>query len=964
MAVMATEQPQPVSVDQKMNNDAPEKEKMAVDEPVADVVTDPAKSEDTPATNGQPADKATAANQEAFAANNGLSADSPSKSPQAPTTEDSEMKDANDQAKESAPVDSEMKDVNGSKEPTSAEEPAVKDANVSDEAASTQEPAAKEASASEDPETSSKPAVKEVNGSEESTSTEAPAGKDTTEKPSVQAPASPPQSATPKPATADDAMDVDESVERPEEKASNEQADNALPSTTTSNDKVEPTSPDVAKLDIKSPRQDTQDSQDVPMVDQPTPTGKVSRERSVDEDGEDEPLAKRTKLDSNTAKPAPAPSDKGPADSNAQSAPETNAGKDIQDDQPIKEHHSREMRKELARVKKTKNGMNFRQSVEKLWPGIWESYKAMIDNPVDLAMFEHKFRDNKYSIFGEFKADLQLLNDNALKFNGASNPVSVAAARVSTDLLAKWSEISKMPEPAKAEKGKPQPTRHVESRAATQPRRQSQSQAVGTATSPKPKKIDTTGAPSASATTPVSSAAPAFALPPNGVPQIRRDSTRDDADRPKRPIHPPKNRDPDYGAQNARKKKLEPEMRFYAGVLEDVKKPKYWAQNQWFLDPVDPVALNIPNYFQVIKKPMDLKSMTEKLEDGKYRSGKDVEKDMRQIVANSELFNGPSHVTQCAQELENLFKEKVAEKANWMAKNYPPSAPSVSAPSPEASDAESEDESEAEADENSESVRNVQSRLSEEQVKLNDMLAAKKPDMTMIEVQQNVVSLLQRKLVEEKSKVGGTKKTKAPKKAASKSKSKSGASQSAAGSSNKKSVGSGGSSSKSRPAPKKPQSKKRTIGPLEKQVITDGIGELDGPTLDKAVEIIKRDTHQKEDDDGQLELDIEVLSSDALGKLFELINRAYPSIYTALSKKPEFSKESKRDHSPAQPNNPSKPKKNKPMNKDEQERKIEQLRELKAQFQRQGSGSQEPAPEDEDQHRGGNSSEDSDSEEE
>ncbi|ETS78795.1 hypothetical protein PFICI_08648 [Pestalotiopsis fici W106-1] len=946
---MATEQPQPVSVDQKINNDvAPEKDKMAVDEPVAEVADDTAKLEETPTTNGQPSDIATAANQEAFAANNGLSTKSPAESPQAPATEDSEMKDAT-QPKESLSTDSEMKDVNGSKESASTEKPAAEDVNGSKDSATTE-----------------KPVAEDVNGSQEEASPEKPAAKEAQEESSVQAPASPPKSATPKPSTSDDAMDLDESVEQHEEKASNEEADKTQ-ATSTASDKGEPTSPqeisqtaDVAKLDIKSPRQDTQD---VPMADQPTPTGKVSRERSVDEDGEDEPLAKRTKLDSSSAKPSPSAADK----ASAEAGPEANTGKDdIQDDQPIKEHHSKEMRKELARVKKTKNGMNFRQPVEKLWPGIWESYKAMIDDPVDLALFEHKFRDNKYSTFGEFKADLRLLNANALKFNGANNPVSIAASRVSTDLLAKWSEISKMPEPAKAEKGKPQPTRHVESRAATQPRRQSQSQAAGTATSPKPKKIDTTGAPSASATTPVSTAAPAFALPPNGVPQIRRDSTRDDADRPKRPIHPPKNRDPDYGAQNARKKKLEPEMRFYAGVLEDLKKGKYWAQNQWFLAPVDPVALNIPNYFQVVKKPMDLKTMTEKLEDGKYRSGKDVEKDMRQIVANSELFNGPSHVTQCAQDLENLFKEKVAEKANWMAKNYPPSAPSVSAsaPSPEASDAESEDESEAEADENSESVRNVQSRLSEEQVKLNDMLAAKKPDMTMIEVQQNVVSLLQRKLVEEKSKVGGTKKAKPPKKAASKSKSKSGASQTTAGSSNKKAAGGGSSSSKNRPAPKKPQSKKRTIGTLEKQVITEGISELDGPTLDKAVEIIKRDTNQKEDDDGQLELDIEVLSQDALGRLFELINKAYPNIYAQLSKKPEFSKDEKRARSPAQPSNPSKPKKNKPMNKDEQERKIEQLRELKAQFQRQGSGSQEPAPEDEEKYKAGNSSEESDSEEE
>ena len=41
---------------------------------------------------------------------------------------------------------------------------------------------------------------------------------------------------------------------------------------------------------------------------------------------------------------------------------------------------------------------------------------------------------------------------------------------------------------------------------------------------------------------------------------------------------------------------------------------------------------------------------------------------------------------------------------------------------------------------------------------------------------------------------------------------------------------------------------------------------------------------------------------------------------------------------------PNKPKKHKPMGKLEQERNIEKLREIKAQFQRPGSGSQEPLP--------------------
>jgi bromodomain-containing factor 1 len=59
-----------------------------------------------------------------------------------------------------------------------------------------------------------------------------------------------------------------------------------------------------------------------------------------------------------------------------------------------------------------------------------------------------------------------------------------------------------------------------------------------------------------------------------------------------------------------------------------------------------------------------------------------------------------------------------------------------------------------------------------------------------------------------------------------------------------------------------------------------------------------------------------------------------------------------------------KAKKNKPMNKHEQERKIEQLRELKAQLQRHGSGSQEPIPAEVQEPLGGETSEESDSEEE
>ena len=36
-----------------------------------------------------------------------------------------------------------------------------------------------------------------------------------------------------------------------------------------------------------------------------------------------------------------------------------------------------------------------------------------------------------------------------------------------------------------------------------------------------------------------------------------------------------------------------------------------------FLKPVDPVALNLPDYFSIVKEPMDLGTIQKKLEGGK-----------------------------------------------------------------------------------------------------------------------------------------------------------------------------------------------------------------------------------------------------------------------------------------------------------------------------------------------------------
>jgi bromodomain-containing factor 1 len=395
----------------------------------------------------------------------------------------------------------------------------------------------------------------------------------------------------------------------------------------------------------------------------------------------------------------------------------------------------------------------------------------------------------------------------------------------------------------KPEKGKTQPTRHTEPRAATQPRRQSTTQArPATVSTPKLKTDVSQGGPPS---TPASASTPAFAIPPNGIPQIRRDSAREDGDRPKRPIHPPKNRDLDYSSKPNRKKKLDPEQRFYEEVLSEIKKGKYFAMNQWFMEPVDPVALNIPQYFSVVKKPMDLATMTRKNNEGQYKNSKELEKDMRLIVHNAELFNGEDHdVTKLGRELEKIFKEELSKKDRWMERNYPPE-PQDESGSPEREAPETEEESDAEVEEDeNEATRALQGRLREEQDKLNTLLGSKKPDLTMIEIQQSMVSMLQRKIVEEKTKLHSEKKPK-PKKKPTKSKAKASA---VTGSNKKATGGSTTAAKKGSGGTKKAAPKKRTIGALEKAVITDGIMNLADNTLNKAVDIIKEDTNQKVSD--------------------------------------------------------------------------------------------------------------------
>ena len=80
-----------------------------------------------------------------------------------------------------------------------------------------------------------------------------------------------------------------------------------------------------------------------------------------------------------------------------------------------------------------------------------------------------------------------------------------------------------------------------------------------------------------------------------------------------------------------------------------------------FNTPVDPVELGLPDYFEVIEKPMDLGTVKKQLDNGVYRTLPEVERDVSLTFDNAMLYNPEGSVVwNMANELKNKFTKDFA----------------------------------------------------------------------------------------------------------------------------------------------------------------------------------------------------------------------------------------------------------------------------------------------------------------
>ncbi|KAF7720029.1 Bromo domain-containing protein [Penicillium ucsense] len=580
-------------------------------------------------------------------------------------------------------------------------------------------------------------------------------------------------------------------------------------------------------------------------------TSKVSREREMDTS--DEPAAKRAKMNNGNGTRA------------TESAPMTPG-------------QHKFLTKQIAGLRRAHDSRFYRTPVDPIALNI-PNYPLVIKQPMDLGTIERKLKNKEYATAQALHEDFSLMIQNALTFNGPDHLV----AQEGVKLLATFEkQLVHLPRADESEDKKKPPKK---SGTKASPARRDRTALGGNAV---PR------APAAAVPPPVAAAAPkasspqssTFALGPEGLPVIRRDSANADG-RPKRSIHPPK-RDLPYSTK-PKKKKYQWELRFCQEVLEELYKTKHQAIAMAFYYPVDPVALNIPTYHSVIKHPMDLSTIKAKLSTGQYENAKEFHGDVKLMFKNCYRFNMVGDPIYLAgKSLEEVFDKKWSTKQEYLARHEPP---------PEQHNSESsEDESEEEAEESDEESE----KLLELQRKIAEM--------------SRQVEMIQKK-----------KKTPPAKKATTKS------GKTTAKKETKKSTGKKDKKTKSVSKPEKT----RNITYNEKQIISNGISSLPDKKMQEALGIIQQNVPAlKGTQEAEIELDIDELPNDVLLLLLKFVRKNAPHVLEEEEPAPSGG-----NAAPAAP----KPKKNKPMSKYEQEAQINMLESNLSRFQG-GSGSPNPMP--------------------
>nr|GAT47895.1 bromodomain-containing protein [Mycena chlorophos] len=437
-------------------------------------------------------------------------------------------------------------------------------------------------------------------------------------------------------------------------------------------------------------------------------------------------------------------------------------------------------------LKKLKDAPPFLHPVDPVALGI-PHYPTIVRNPMDLSTIERKLissnpskpdtnpENPRYANADEFVADVRLIVKNCVLFNGAEHAITAMVRRVE-EVFDK--QIKNLPLPSE---NKPAP---------------------------------------------VKKATP----PPAAPPAKKAQAPRPVVARPKREIHPPPPKDLSYADAPKKVRKTRhvkddgtaEQLKFCSTILNVLHRKPYYPIAHHFYEPVDHVALDIPTYPKIVKKPMDLSTMRKKLDDGEYPNAQRFYDDFKLMIRNCFAFNPQgTPVNHAGVELQRLFDEK------WMA--LPP-LHDIS------EDNDDDDESD---DENAQQIAMIEHQIEAMRGDLQALKSKPKKDKKKLHDDRDR---------RERAASTSSKPSKPPKTASTASVSKK--------KNNKKIV-----------------AENDVLTFEQKKDLSEAIGQLDGPKLERVIKIIHEGVPEIKDSTEEIELEIDLLPTAVLTKLYNFVLR-------------------------------------------------------------------------------------------
>ncbi|XP_032088735.1 bromodomain-containing protein 3 isoform X2 [Thamnophis elegans] len=197
-----------------------------------------------------------------------------------------------------------------------------------------------------------------------------------------------------------------------------------------------------------------------------------------------------------------------------------------------------------------------------------------------------------------------------------------------------------------------------------------------------------------------------------------------------RPIKPPKKdlEDGEVPQHAGKKGKLSEHLKYCDSILKEMLSKKHAAYAWPFYKPVDAEALELHDYHDIIKHPMDLSTVKKKMDSREYQDAQGFAADIRLMFSNCYKYNPPDHeVVAMARKLQDVFEMRFAKMPDEPADPPPPPLPTAPVVSKSTESSHSSGGSSSDSSDSSDSEEERATRLAElqEQLKaVHEQLAA------------------------------------------------------------------------------------------------------------------------------------------------------------------------------------------------------------------------------------------------